>query len=165
MITVALAGDLAAGRVALIDDGDYDLISPYTWHLHLITRGRRRCGPYARGSIRLAGGTWSSVYMHKLITGWPQTDHRNHDGLDNQRANLRPASGGQNQANMRPRPGGTSRFKGVNWVRHAGKWRASIKVSGRTRHLGYFADEIAAAQAYEMAAVEAWGQYACVGAA
>ena|SRR5258707_1089611 len=160
MRAIPLAGTVAAGRVALIDDEDYDLVSPYKWHLHVVTRGRP-CGPYARGSIRLANGIWTNAYMHKLITGWPQTDHENHDGLDNQRHNLRPASDSQNHANMRPRPGGTSRFKGVNWVRHAGRWRASIKVDGRSRHLGYFSDELDAAYAYESAAREAWGQYAC----
>jgi hypothetical protein len=98
--------------------------------------------------------------MHKLITGWPKTDHIDHDGLNNQRSNLRPATTAQNNHNQRPQRNTSSRFKGVTWHKRIGKWQAAIKVADKNRHLGVFPDEEDAARAYNAAAVEAYGEYA-----
>jgi hypothetical protein len=50
-----------------------------------------------------------------------------------------------------------SQFWGVSWSRASRKWRAQLNVRGHVRkHLGYFEDEEAAAQAYDEAAIE-WG--------
>jgi hypothetical protein len=54
----------------------------------------------------------------------------------------------------------TSRFKGVSWDKSKGKWVAQIKRTGRQRHLGRYDDEIAAAEAYDEAARETWGEHA-----
>jgi hypothetical protein len=40
------------------------------------------------------------------------------------------------------------------------KWVATIKAGGRRRHLGYFADELEAAGAYDAAAKELHGEHA-----
>ena len=115
MRTIPLAGKKAAGRAALVDDDDYGLVVAYVWYLY--EDARRNAGPYAFASVRRPDGRHSMIYMHKLITGWPRTDHINHNGLDNQRHNLRPATGSQNQANRKLTEGGTSQFKGVYWDR------------------------------------------------
>jgi hypothetical protein len=97
--------------------------------------------------------------MHKLITGWPQTDHINHDGLDNRRGNLRPVTTIQNQQNRRPRAIASSKYKGV--CRHRDrKWLARICINGTQYHLGLFVTEEDAALAYNAAALEAFGEYA-----
>jgi AP2 domain len=96
--------------------------------------------------------------MHKLITGYAQTDHINHDGLDNTRANLRPVTAAQNAQNKRPQEGGASRYRGVTWDR--GKWRAVIHLNRVPRHLGSFDREEDAADAYDRAALEMYGEYA-----
>ena len=49
--------------------------------------------------------------MHRLITGWPMVDHVDHDGLNNQRHNLRPATDETNQHNNRGRLNSSSRYK------------------------------------------------------
>jgi NUMOD4 motif/AP2 domain len=54
----------------------------------------------------------------------------------------------------------TSRFKGVWWHAKGKKWRASIQLDGRTKHLGGFALESDAARAYDAAAYQAWGEFA-----
>lgn len=166
MKTVPLHGKIAAGRVARVDDGDYDLVMQYRWHvIERVRPGRRTHGPYA------AAGIWDGernrhILMHKLLTGYPQTDHRNHDGLDNQRHNLRPATDPQNHANER-KPlayGGkptSSRFKGVCWSKRERKWQARIRVgNGKRLDLGMFKSEIDAARAYDEAALTAHGEYA-----
>jgi hypothetical protein len=97
--------------------------------------------------------------MHTLLTGWPIIDHANHNGLDNQRHNLRPGVG-RNQRNARPWTVSTSRYKGVSWFAQTERWRAQIRVGGKKTHLGYFHDEVAAARAYDDAARAAFGEFA-----
>jgi hypothetical protein len=159
MKTVPLHGKKAAGRVALVDDADYELVMAYTWHAH---ETNRNSGPYADANIRRADGNWTTIRMHKLITGYPQTDHVNHDGLDNRRANLRPATTSQNNANQRPRKGCASPYKGVCWDSWRQRWQADIQVDGHRRCLGRFRAEEDAARAYDTAALAAWGEYACI---
>ena len=95
--------------------------------------GGRPWGPYA-----VAYRAGRHILMHKLITGYGRSDHANHNGLDNQRSNLRPTMLAQNTANERPQSGRTSRFKGVCWNRSLGKWQAGIKINGKNYHLGVF---------------------------
>ena len=167
MKTVPLCGKVAAGRVAFVDDGDYDLVMPYRWYVIERTRNGRMHGPYAATSVWDAVRKHKSVVlMHKLITGYPQTDHKDHDGLNNQRYNLRPATNPQNHANERKTltVGGkptSSRFKGVCWSKKNRKWQVRIRVgNGKRLNLGMFASEVDAARAYDDAAREHHGEYA-----
>lgn len=155
MKTVPLNGLKAAGRVALVDDSDYDLVMQYRWFVQEQHRPGRTHGPYAIANI----GESQRILMHKLLTGWPRTDHKDGYGLNNQWSNLREATGSQNQCNTGPR-GGSSRFKGVSWDRATGNWRANIQIDGKGRNLGRFADEEVAARAYDSAAVRFHGEFA-----
>ena len=160
MKTVPLHGQKAAGRVALVDDTDFELISQYRWFFEERTiDGRRSLGPYARANVRLPGGRWVTRRMHNLITGIGNLDHADHNGLNNQRDNLRPANQSQNGGNARPRLSGASAYKGVQRFK-PGRWRARICVNGRQTSLGLFASEEAAARAYDVAALAAWGEFA-----
>jgi hypothetical protein len=154
MIEIPLASRKYPGHVALIDDADLGLVQPYTW-CPLV--GPKRRTLYATASRK--DGTGSHILMHNLIMGQVGIDHRDGDGLNNQRFNLRVATQGQNGANQAPQCG-TSRFKGVSYYR--GRWRAQITVNRRNRHLGAYATEEHAARAYDAAAREAWGPYARV---
>jgi hypothetical protein len=159
MKQVHLGGAKAAGRTALVDDADYDLVSRYRWHAWECTRKGRIIGPYAAAGI-WRDGKMKTLFMHALITGWRETDHRDHNGLNNQRSNLRDATHSQNACNQRPQAGRLSAYKGVTWDSRAQKWRARITVAGKLRCLGRFADEGDAAKAYDAAALAAWGEYA-----
>jgi hypothetical protein len=99
--------------------------------------------------------------MHQLITGWPLTDHINGNGLDNRRANLRPASAEENQRNQR-KTHGTSRYKGVCWFKATKRWHAQIRTGGKRHHLGFYTEEVEAALAYDAAARNLFGDFAAV---
>src|SRR5580704_8392166 len=98
METVPLHGKKAAGRVALVDDEDYELVMQYRWHVWETppTATRRGTGPYARANIGYGRSERRSAAMHCLIMGQRGIDHIDHDTLNNQRSNLRPASHRQN---------------------------------------------------------------------
>lgn len=167
MMTVPLHGKKARGRVALVDDEDYDLVMQYRWHVHEVDRGpgRRPDGPYARTAFG-PGGRQTFVRMHRLLMpGVKFIDHADGNGLNCQRHNLRPVTRQLNGANGRKQVGATSSsFKGVGWYKAGRKWRAAIYISGRSRHLGYFPGdsngEIAAARAYDVEALRVWGEFA-----
>ena len=74
-------------------------------------------------------------------------DHMDGDRSNNRVANLRPSSFRQNGENQRAaRSDNSTGLLGVSKKR--GKWRAAIKVDGKTRHIGTFDTPEAAHAAY-----------------
>lgn len=148
----ALMIPLTRGLVALVDEQDYELVRGYKWqarpdgHTFYVGRGVREAGEQR------------TVQLHNFLTGWPLVDHRNGDGLDNRRANLRQATKSQNCANRPIRTANKSGFKGVDLRKD--RWRAQIKSGDAKVHLGYFDLAEEAARAYDAAAIEVFGEFA-----
>jgi hypothetical protein len=143
-------------RHACVDDEDFERISVYNWKLYADVK-KSGTNFYARRSFGKHGG----AYMHQDIMGIRTgVDHRDHDGLNNQRHNLRMATNSQNGANKRKWIAGTSRYKGVHKTTRAATWRASIKHNGKNIHIGSFKREENAAQAYNFVADELFGEFA-----
>jgi len=149
---------LTQGQFAIVDDEDFAWLSQWKWTAQATPEGKF----YAmrRESRRL-------VLMHRLINETPAhlvTDHRDGNGLNNQRGNLRNATELENMMNRRGKRGGTSSHKGV-WfdAAQAGKkkWRSAIRINGRLKYLGRFETEEQAGAAYAEAAVIHFGQFAC----
>jgi hypothetical protein len=143
---------LEGGGIALIDSADVDLVAGFRWRQD------------ANGYVSAWRGQFQ-IYLHRLIAGAgtnQRVDHENENKLDNRTSNLRFASAAQNRANAGPnrKTGRTSRYKGVSWKSERAHWVAYIHIDGRTRYLGSFADESAAADAYDTAARAAWGDFA-----
>jgi hypothetical protein len=110
---------LTGGEIALVDAEDWPLVSQYRW-----CASRGLWGTYAVANVE-TGGRRTMLKMHRLVMDaapGQQIDHRNHNGLDNRRGNLRPANPSQNGANTRPTTG-RSGYKGVGWHKARGKWR------------------------------------------
>lgn len=144
---------LPSGHVSTIDTNDLVAVKNYAWHA---LRGKTSLYVYAQ-----IGRPQKSIQLHRLILGFPKSDvdHRDGNGLNNRRKNLRPASESQNGANARkttePR---SSIYKGV--TRKNGKWHARIRKTGKLLDLGGFQIEKEAAKAYDRAALYYFGDFA-----
>jgi hypothetical protein len=145
---------LSQGFVAIVDAADAPDVSQYRWSAQ--PSGQTI---YAQRSIRRPDGGWTTQRLHQFLTGFAVTDHRNGNGLDNRRANLREATQGQNLFNQRRRRG-ASGFKGVTYWKRDSTWKAQISCAGTNHHLGYYATALDAAIAYDTAARELHGEFA-----
>lgn len=93
---------------ALIDASDADLVMPFQWRLIQTGKGyaHRKLGNWRYG-------TEQQILMHREIMGLPryrdghEVDHKNRNGLDNRRDNMRIVTHAQNQQNTSSRQGGT----------------------------------------------------------
>lgn len=141
----------------LVDETDVPMLSNYLWFPQ-VSEGSLTM--YLKADTREGRRSSRSILMHQLVLGASGVDHRNRNGLDNRRSNLRPATPAQNNANKASRQGAKSSYKGVFEAWRPGKWVASIQVQGKKRYLGSFDDEVAAAKAYDIAASNAWGDFA-----
>lgn len=151
---------LTQGKVAIVDPEDWPLVSLYSWHAKCETGGLW----YAATSVRdKVGKRKLTLKMHDLIMGpvaGQMVDHRDpRQTLDNRRSNLRLCSNAQNQQNTGSR-GGSSSFKGVSWSKRKGRWLVQFRCHGRYHFVGYFADEEAAARAYDAAVLPVAGEFA-----
>jgi len=88
-------------------------------------------------------------------------DHKNNDRLNNDLSNLRWCSHAQNSCNRNKQVTKTSsKYKGVSWYKNYQKWYARVMFEGKNYYLGYFATEIEAALAYNVAALKFFKQFA-----
>lgn len=98
------------------------------------------------------------IYYGKFPVSW--IDHKDQVKAHNWITNLREATPTQNQQN---KAGYGQYSKGVTWRnRKAKPWQAKIRVNGERLHLGSFATEAEAADAYKAAALKYHGEFACV---
>jgi hypothetical protein len=143
---------LSRGGVALVDDEDYEAVRVFNWCAH-----QSKFTFYAERHRR--DKRWTVEKMHRVILArklgralcpGEKTDHKNGDGLDNRRENLRLATHAQNQRNCRRHSCNlSSKFLGVGRRKDSKKWFARIGVDHRKIYLGYYATEMAAVQARE----------------
>jgi len=134
-------------KFALIDDEDYQLVSQYRWRWF---EGRNQAITTLKYPV--------SITMHRFILNAPkgsEVDHKNGNGLDNRRANIRICTRSENMRNRRAwklKPDSGSSAKGVQRLAD-GRYQAHIT-------LGTFETEQEAAEAYNRAAQAVFGEFA-----
>lgn len=152
--------ELTAGKQAIVDREDFfPLLMAGKWRA---MKDRNRNYYACRGS-----NGEKSILMHREILGAKEVekvDHKNHNGLDNRRENLRKCTNSQNLANSKIRKDNKSGFRGVNRMRNPKNplkfWRAQIQVNNKEIHLGHFGTKEEAAIAYNEGAVLHFGEFA-----
>lgn len=129
----------------MCDEQDYDRLIKYVWYLDhygYATNGEKKA--------------------HQLVcpcTKPLMVDHINRNKLDNRRANLRIVDNRQNQQNS-ARGSKSSSYKGVRFRPDVMKWQARIRIDGKLFSIGYYPDEVSAAEAYDTFAAAYFGEYA-----
>lgn len=104
----------------------------------------------------------AKVLGRELITS-EKVDHIDNNSLNNKRSNLRLATNSQNMQNQKAHSDSKCKLKGVAYCstkKDAKKWKAAIKVNGKTKNLGYFLTPEEAHSRYREAAIEYYGEFA-----
>jgi hypothetical protein len=157
---VAVRIELTQGRFAIVDAGDAPALLAYS---RQASKSDRMVDSYetyyARRAERGPDGKPRYVQMHRQIMDAPEgveVDHRDGDGLNNRRYNLRVCTHAQNGANQRIPKNNRSGFKGVYRQKDCDGWCAKI----RSTYLGLYDSAEEAARAYDTAAVRTFGEFA-----
>jgi AP2 domain len=146
---------LTKGFVALIDDEDFERVSQIKW---TVKKGATSKTYYAQNSMK-------RLLLHRFVLGVPanlDVDHRDRNGLNCCKGNLRVSTTCQNKYNVGIRSDTTSGYKGVCWNKLERKWKVAIKSNKHSFHLGTFSDLLEAAHAYDVAAKTFHGEFACL---
>ncbi len=161
---ITVDGDIARvpltrGYTAIVDAADVHLVEGYNWTVNIMA-----CGSvYAFRKERM-NGKQCIVMMHRAVLGISgfsvKVDHRDKDGLNNRRYNLRKSTNAENGCNRGAQKNNKIGLKGVS--EHKGAWRAHIASKGVKKYLGRFATPEAAHSAYCAAVSTMHGEFARV---
>lgn len=149
---------LTQGLVTMVDNDDFDHLNKYKW-----CAAKSGKTYYAIRSINNSNGRQRVVRMHRFITNTidPSViiDHKDHNGLNNQRYNLRTCTKSENATNRNYTSIGISKYCGVSLHKKTGRWVAYIRKNGKLKHIGCYDNQIDAAIAYNNAAQKEHGGF------
>jgi hypothetical protein len=148
---------LTKGKFAIVDAADFDFLNQWKWNAGWRKNAKKFYAYSRRGGKQ-------EVAMHRLILGVTDpnelVDHRDNDGLNNRRLNLRQATRSQNGYNRGAQVNSTSGLKGVRFHKGANKWMAEIYIEKKHIYLGLFETPELAHERYIEAAKEGHGEFA-----
>ena len=145
---------LSTGEIVFVDDEDFEKLNKFRWY-----RWSRKGCSYAIGRM----GGRRMLKMHNVVTPPPlgrEVDHKDRNGLNNQKSNLRFANRSQNNANN------TSwskwGFKGVSFHRNCPNRPFFVRcaLKGKVYYDSSFSTPIEAAKAYNRLALKLYGKFA-----
>ena len=152
---------LTQGKFALVDNEDFDYLNQWKW---CVVRRKNNYYAERRATAKERETSANNIKMHRVIINAQPgflTDHKDHDGLNNQKCNLRSCNNSQNKANSIKQKGQTSsKYKGVTWDASVNKWVAQKRFNKKTIKLGRYKSEEDAAIAYDKIAIKLHGEFA-----
>ena len=146
---------LTQNKKAIVDNKDFKLLNKFKWIY--LSAGRGYAVTYINNKL---------ILMHRLILNpsfQKEIDHRNGNGLDNRRCNIRICEHKDNMRNRKLQKNNTSGFKGVSLFKKKSgwtKWRAAVQVNGKKICLGFFDNLEEAAKTYNEGAIKYFGEFA-----
>ena len=150
---------LTQGKVALVDDEDYDYLNQFKWQAN--QKQNKRFYAWRGKKIN---GKYRMIYLHRFILKLTDkkifVDHANMDTLDNRKINLRICNRSQNAVNTDKNKINLLGYKGISFDKRSNKYYSSISVNKKRIHLGTFINPIDAARAYNAAAQKYHGEFA-----
>lgn len=145
---------LTRGLFAIVDDDDFESLSKHKWFADKGNSTFYANRHHSKGK---------NIRMHRQIMCVTDkrldVDHKNGNGLDNRKCNLRVCSRSSNNANAKISRRNRSGFKGVCWDSSRNKWGAQIGFNGKKYHLGRFDKIENAVSAYNKKAKELFGEF------
>lgn len=147
---------LTQGKVALVDDEDYEELMKYKWHYdHNIYTGMS----YAVGYI----GNNKKIRMHRFIMKSPDNtvcDHINRNTLDNRKENLRNVTISQNAMNRKATSRNKLGLKNISFRKENSKFRVQIEMNGKIVFYNQYETLEEAIQARDEALKKYHGEFA-----
>jgi hypothetical protein len=151
---------LTKGKVALVDDEDFEYLNQFKWYA-----SRAKNGFYVHRALKGINRKQIKTSIHRVIMKAEKgiiIDHVDGNGLNNQKNNLRICTLGQNQMNRGAQLNNKSGFKGVHYFNNTTdkNWIAKISYNKKIIYLGSYSNPIDAARAYNEAAIKYHGEFA-----
>lgn len=140
---------LTRGKVALVDDVDFEQLNQFKWRLN----GDGYAVRWSDGGAK----NRHLILMHREILGVPdgyETDHIDGNRVNNKKINLRVVTHRQNGQNRHDKT--SCKYPGVTVRKDMGAtpYHSRILINGKSKHLGYFSTEEEAFAAYKKAVNE-----------
>lgn len=146
--------ELTKGYAAIVDDEDFERVAQWRWCALV--------GKYTVYAMRNSGKK-GFIYMHRFLMNAPsgaEVDHKNGNGIDNRRTNLRLGTKAQNQHNSKCKKHNKLGVKGVTFIKSTGKFHAKIRANKKTVFSAYFKTVEAAKAARDVAVQQHHGEFA-----
>jgi hypothetical protein len=140
---------LSQGKFTLVSNKDYKNLCEFKWfalkHRHTFYAARHINDDGVRTTLRM-----HRVILNLDLNDRKTTDHRDRNGLNNQRNNLRIVSNSLNSYNRKMQTNNTSGYRGVYWHKQQKKWAVYFTQNNKKLKFGgLFSTPELAAYAYD----------------